>query len=101
MALTTKQASELTGLSGSWLRELAKRGWVKAHKEGREWRFDEPVLRAYLNGDWISIAEANRRTGRTRDELEGLARGRRVRAARVSGFWLLNWESLLDYLHRN
>jgi len=40
MALTTKAASELTDLSESWLRELARREWVKAEKDGREWRFD-------------------------------------------------------------
>jgi len=101
MALTTKAASELTDLSESWLRELARREWVKAEKDGREWRFDEPVLKAYLSGQWISIAEASTKTGRSVRKLVSLAKKKLIQAEEVSGFWLVNWQSLLDYLHQD
>ena len=99
MELTTEQAHRLTGLSRGWLRELARRGWVKAGKEGREWRFDEPVLRAYLPGQWISIAEASTKTDYPPRRLRSLAERGRIQAERVNGFWLVKWESVLAYLH--
>lgn len=101
MDLTTKQAHKLTGYSESWLRELASRGWVKAYKKGREWRFDEPVLKSYQPGKWISIAEASTRTDYTPRKLESLAERGEIEAVKVGDFWLLNWPRLLDYLHQS
>jgi len=100
MSLTTKQAHKLTGYREWWLRDLARRGWLKVYKEGREWRFDEPVLRAYQPGEWISIAEASSRLDYSPRELKSLVTQKRIRAVEVSGFWLLNWPDLLTYHHQ-
>jgi excisionase family DNA binding protein len=42
--ITTAEAGELTGYSIEYLRRLARKGKVKAHKVGRSWLFDKEDL---------------------------------------------------------
>jgi hypothetical protein len=97
MWLTTREASDFTGLSESWLRKLARDGWVKARKKSRQWYFDELVLKTYTDDGWIGVREAGARTGYSEDWLRRLAREGKVIAILVSDFWLIEWSSLVAY----
>jgi excisionase family DNA binding protein len=46
--LTLQQASELLKIDADTLRVLARRGKVPAMKVGRQWRFDEGLLREWV-----------------------------------------------------
>jgi hypothetical protein len=100
MWITTREASDLTGLKESWLRTLARDGWVSARKSDGRWRFDPQVLRVYMTGDWIGVREASTKTDYSEGWLRTLARDGYVTAKMVNGFWLLHWEDLLDYCRR-
>ena len=46
--LTLQQASELLKIDADTLRVLARQGKVPATKIGRQWRFDEGLLREWV-----------------------------------------------------
>ena len=46
--LTLQQASELLKIDADTLRVLARKGKVPATKIGRQWRFDESLLREWV-----------------------------------------------------
>lgn len=48
--ITLQDASEVTGLSYYFLRELVIKGAVKSIKSGVKWFIDESSLAAYLDG---------------------------------------------------
>jgi hypothetical protein len=97
--IPTREASELTGYGQAFLRRLAKRWWVRACRDGRNWLFDREIVWLHSR-DWLSIREAGDLTGYSDDHLRSLARDGLVRARKVRGLWLLYRKSLLGYCRR-
>ena len=49
--ITLAQAAEISGLSHSHLRLLARQGKIKSQKLGRDWLTTEDAVRAYMATD--------------------------------------------------
>jgi len=64
--LTLQQASELLKIDADTLRVLARHGKVPAMKVGRQWRFDEGLLREWVRErslDFLVSTEGSRARG--------------------------------------
>jgi excisionase family DNA binding protein len=46
--ITTGEAAELTGYATAYIRQLIKRGRLKAKKRGRDWFLDKAEVLAYV-----------------------------------------------------
>jgi len=98
------QTMEVTGYGPDYLRQLAEKGWVRAHEEKRQetdeegtrWLFDQDVVWFHSRG-WISTDEAHVVTGYTTNYLCSLAREEVVVARKIRGVWLMRRDSLLGY----
>ena len=52
------------------------------------------------NGDWLTVNEAAKLTGYHPETLRELMRDGKIKARKVSIVWLVDRESLLDYISR-
>jgi excisionase family DNA binding protein len=72
--INTEQAEALTGYASAYLRRLANRGRVEAHKVGRDWLINQESLLAYKAR---MDALGNQRHNPWREDLAKCGRGRR------------------------
>lgn len=74
--LTTEQAAQLTGYSQAYMRQLAERGRVPAHKVGRDWVLQREALLAFARG-MAALGPAKHNPWKEdRDDLAAQERGR-------------------------
>ena len=105
--ISTKEAAELSGYSADYLARLARRDEVKGTQVGRTWLVERESLLRFMkkNGrskkelaGLVSTKEASKLFGYTPDYLARLARNGDVKGMQVGRTWLVERESLAQFL---